>query len=303
MNKLTEFEQFVIEQKGTEKPFSGEFNQHNKQGTYHCKKCDAPLYHSSHKFESGCGWPAFDGEIEGAVIRVPDADGRRTEIVCHQCGGHLGHVFEGEMLTDNNIRHCVNSVSLAFSAKDEQQNTSVTKLELATIGGGCFWCIESLFLSLDGVQSVTSGYAGGDPDRADYRSVCQGNTGHAEVVQIEFSPSDISYQDILTIFFDAHDPTSLNRQGNDIGSQYRSVIFTHSPLQQQIAGELIASIDNSGVWHKPLVTELVAYESFYPAEAYHHDYYAKNVTENRYCQLVIGPKLAMLKSKYANKLK
>ena len=165
MNKLTDFERYVIEEKGTERPFSGEYYEHDAKGLYLCKKCHAPLYRSEHKFNAHCGWPAFDDEIAGAVTRHIDADGRRTEIVCSQCGGHLGHVFEGEMLTPNNIRHCVNSVSMVFKGMDDAVEPAPN--HFATFGAGCFWCVEAIFKSLKGVVNVTSGYVGGEAHDAD----------------------------------------------------------------------------------------------------------------------------------------
>lgn len=301
MRKLTDFERYVIEEKGTERPFSGEYHQFDAPGVYHCRKCDAPLYLSEHKFQAHCGWPAFDDEIPGAVSRHQDADGRRVEIVCSQCGGHLGHVFEGEYLTPKNLRHCVNSVSMVFKGKDEMTQEHAQP-QLATLGGGCFWCIEAVFRSLKGVISVKSGYAGGDPAKADYRSVCGGNTGHAEVVQVEFDPNVLSFRELLEVFFTSHDPTTLNRQGNDVGTQYRSVIFAHDAQQQDIASEVINTLNNSGLWSAPLVTELVAFNGFYPAEDYHDDYYAQN-SQQGYCRLVIAPKLEKVRALFGDKMK
>ncbi|MCF1428223.1 MAG: bifunctional methionine sulfoxide reductase B/A protein [Shewanella sp.] len=301
MRKLTDFERYVIEEKGTERPFSGEYHQFDEPGVYHCRKCDAPLYLSEHKFQTHCGWPAFDDEIPGAVTRHPDADGRRTEIVCAACGGHLGHVFEGEYLTEKNLRHCVNSASMVFRGKGNGENQT-GHIELATLGGGCFWCIEAIFAVLQGVAGVKSGYAGGDPARADYRSVCSGDTGHAEVVQVSFDPEIISYRELLQVFFTSHDPTTLNRQGNDKGTQYRSVIFAHNALQQEVAAEVIGRLDASGLWSSPLVTELVPYTGFYPAEEYHNDYFARNPDQG-YCRVVVAPKVDKVKGLFADKLK
>ncbi|MGL5392319.1 MAG: bifunctional methionine sulfoxide reductase B/A protein, partial [Shewanella sp.] len=226
MVQLTEFERYVIEDKGTERPFSGEYYQHTAKGRYLCKKCHAPLYRSEDKFNAHCGWPAFDDEIPGAVRHQLDADGRRTEIVCRRCGGHLGHVFEGEELTPKNIRHCVNSVSLIFQGAELAQKA----VELATFGAGCFWCVEAIFSRLTGVYQVTSGYAGGAAREANYAAVCSGKTGHAEVVQIEFDPQRVDFSTLLQVFFASHDPTTLNRQGHDQGPQYRSVVFAHNAM-------------------------------------------------------------------------
>ena len=301
MRKLTEFEKHVIEQKGTERPFSGEYNQHDANGVYCCKKCDAPLYHSDSKFNAHCGWPAFDDEIAGAVKRNIDADGRRVEIVCSRCDGHLGHVFEGEFLTPKNVRHCVNSVSMTFKSADELDCQS-SKLAIATLGGGCFWCIEAVFSAIKGVEKVTSGYAGGDAADANYRAVCSGETAHAEVVQIEFDPEQVSFESLLEVFWVSHDPTTLNRQGNDRGPQYRSVIFIHDEEQALIANSMIADLTKVAAWPDPIVTEVVAYDGFFAAENYHNDYFELN-GEQPYCQMVVKPKVDKVKALFADKLK
>ncbi|MGS0692024.1 bifunctional methionine sulfoxide reductase B/A protein [Shewanella sp. 30m-9] len=301
MRKLTEFEKHVIEDKGTERPFSGEYNQHTAQGTYCCKRCDAPLYRSESKFNAHCGWPAFDDELDGAVKRNTDADGMRVEIVCAECDAHLGHVFEGELLTPKNIRHCVNSVSMTFKSID---NSPITKpeLQLATLGGGCFWCIEAVFAAIKGVKTVTSGYAGGDGHDANYKAVCSGNTAHAEVVQIEFDPNEVSFESLLEVFWVSHDPTSLNQQGNDVGPQYRSVIFIHNELQAELANNMIEDLTRVAAWPNPIVTQVVAYTGFFAAENYHNDYFELH-GEQPYCQMVIKPKVDKVKALFADKLK
>lgn len=300
MRELTEYEKHVIEDKGTERPFSGEYNQHDAQGVYCCKKCDAPLYHSESKFNAHCGWPAFDDEIAGAVKRNIDADGMRVEIVCAKCDGHLGHVFEGELLTPKNLRHCVNSVSMTF--RPIEQETNETKLELATFGGGCFWCIEAIFSAIRGVTKVTSGYAGGDSHDANYKAVCSGNTKHAEVVQIEFNPREVSFESLLEVFWQSHNPTTLNRQGNDVGPQYRSVIFIHNEQQALIANKMIDDLTRIAAWPDPIVTQVIAYDGFFAAEDYHNDYYELN-GEQPYCQMVVKPKVDKVKALFADKLK
>lgn len=300
MRELTEFEQYVIEGKGTEQPFSGEYNHHDALGVYHCKRCDAPLYRSEHKFNAHCGWPAFDDEIPGAIKRLADADGQRTEIVCQQCGAHLGHVFEGEYLTEKNTRHCVNSVSMVF--KPAIATPVTNKHQWATLGGGCFWCLEAIFAQLDGVISVQSGYSGGDETSANYKQVCTGTTGHAEVVHIEFDAEQISFAELLDVFFNSHDPSTLNRQGNDVGTQYRSVIFAHDEAQINTASALIAKLTEAQLFDAPIVTELVVFQHFYPAEAYHKDYFANN-GEQPYCQLVVKPKVDKFKMRFADKIK
>lgn len=174
--------------------------------------------------------------------------------------------------------------------------------ELATLGGGCFWCLEAVFDQLAGVTDVVSGYAGGHVKNPSYKQVCTGNTGHAEVVQVRFDPTRLSYRDLLEVFFSIHDPTTLNRQGNDVGPQYRSVIFYHSPEQERIARELIAELNAAQRWTQPIVTELSPISAFYPAEDYHQEYFAQNGGQP-YCQFVVAPKVAKFRKQYADRLK
>jgi peptide-methionine (S)-S-oxide reductase len=173
---------------------------------------------------------------------------------------------------------------------------------VATLGGGCFWCLEAIFEPLRGVNKVVSGYAGGTVPNPSYQNVCSGRTGHAEVIQITFDPAAISYREILELFFAFHDPTTLNRQGADVGTQYRSVIFYHSPEQKADAERLIAELNASGGLPSKIVTEVVPFGSFYPAEEYHQSYYRLNSSQP-YCQAVISPKMAKLRKHYANRLK
>lgn len=172
---------------------------------------------------------------------------------------------------------------------------------VATVGGGCFWCVEAAFLELRGVERVVSGYAGGRTKNPSYREVCDGDTGHAEVVQVTFDPSEISYRDLLGVFFGIHDPTTLNRQGADIGTQYRSVILYHSPEQQETAKQVIAELQQQGVWDDAIVTEIQPLTTFYPAEEYHQDYFAANPRQP-YCQAVIAPKVAKFRKAYLDRL-
>ncbi|WP_236977838.1 peptide-methionine (S)-S-oxide reductase MsrA [Membranihabitans maritimus] len=171
---------------------------------------------------------------------------------------------------------------------------------IATFGGGCFWCIEAVFKKVKGIQNITSGYAGGTDPHPTYKSVCSGTTGHAEVLQIEFDETIISYEDLLKIFWTVHDPTTPNRQGNDVGTQYRSIVLFHNENQKEVAESVRDSIA-SQIWDDPVVTEIVPLQAFYPAESYHQDYYTNN-PNNRYCQIVIEPKVAKLRKVFMDKL-
>ena len=179
---------------------------------------------------------------------------------------------------------------------------SSSQTELTTLAGGCFWCLEAVFTQLKGVKSVLSGYAGGNVPNPSYEQVCAGTTGHAEAVQITFDPQVISYRDLLQVFFTMHDPTTLNRQEADVGTQYRSAILYHSDEQLAAAKQVIEELTVSGVWDDPIVTELSPLDTFYPAEQYHQDYYERN-TAQPYCQAVIVPKVAKLRKQYLDKLK
>jgi peptide methionine sulfoxide reductase msrA/msrB len=266
---LTKAESNVINNKGTESPFTGKFTKHSDKGTYVCKKCGAALYHSSDKFDSECGWPSFDDEIKGAVNRYPDADGMRTEIECSNCGAHLGHVFTGEHLTSKNVRHCVNSISLDFVPAQ----LSAGRYGTAIFAGGCFWGVEYFLQKAPGVISVTSGYTGGEVKNPTYREVCTGNTGHAEAVKIIYDPAKTTYENLLKLFLEIHDPTQVGRQGPDVGDQYRSEIFYLNDEQKRIAEKDINVLKAKGM---KIATAVTKASEFYPAEAYHQDYYFNN---------------------------
>jgi len=295
LNELDPEEKRVILEKGTEAPFSGKFEHHQEAGVYTCRQCNTYLYRAEDKFDSGCGWPSFDDEISGAIKKQIDTDGSRTEIICNRCDAHLGHVFSGEQLTDKNIRHCVNSVSMDFILAD-----NVVHDKNIYLGGGCFWCIEAVFKMIPGVKKVASGYAGGKKENPTYSEVCAGDTEHAEVVSISYDPISVSLEKILEVFFDSHDPTTVNRQGNDIGTQYRSVIFVESQDDLETAENFIQKIKKD--FSEPIVTEVLLLEKagngkFYIAEDYHQDYFAQN-GHAPYCQLVVAPKVDKIKKKY-----
>jgi peptide-methionine (S)-S-oxide reductase len=175
--------------------------------------------------------------------------------------------------------------------------------EIATLAGGCFWCLEAVFDQLKGVTSVESGYMGGAKPNPTYEQVCGGNSGHAEVVQVTFDPEALSYRDLLAVFFTIHDPTTLNRQGNDVGTQYRSAIFFHSPEQERAAREVIANLDREKLWRDPIVTEVAPASAFYVAETYHQEYYERVGGSNPYCSFVIEPKVAKFRKRFFDRLK
>lgn len=266
--KLTTEEEQVIIHKGTEKPFSGKYNNHRAKGMYVCKRCNAPLYRSNDKFDSQCGWPSFDDEIEGAVKRLPDADGMRTEIICNNCDAHLGHVFLGEGFTGKNVRHCVNSISLNFIPLEQE-----VKIKKAYFAGGCFWGVEYYFQKEKGVLSTSVGYMGGHKENPTYQEVCNGTTGHAETMEIVFDPSQTNFEKLTRLFFEIHDPTQINRQGPDIGEQYRSAIFYIDNEQKQIAEKLIKILEKKGY---KIATEITKADKYWEAENYHQDYYQNN---------------------------
>lgn len=262
-NQLTEQEQHIIQHRGTERPFTGVFNHFEESGVYLCKRCNEALFLSSHKFASSCGWPAFDDAIKGAVKKIPDPDGMRTEIRCASCDAHLGHVFEGEGLTMKNRRHCVNSASLQFIPEADST---------AYFGGGCFWGMEYLLRRKAGVLATEVGYAGGHLENPAYEDVCSGTTGHAEVVRVVFNPCVLSYEDLLVFYFEIHDPTQLNRQGPDVGKQYRSVVFYLQDAHRMKAFSVRNTLSQKGL---SVVTEIISFDKFYPAASYHQSYYEK----------------------------
>jgi peptide methionine sulfoxide reductase msrA/msrB len=264
--KLTPEEKAVIIDKGTERPFTGKYNNHFVKGIYTCKQCGAMLFTSESKFPSHCGWPSFDDQIKDAVNKQQDVDGRRVEIVCARCSGHLGHVFKGEGYTSKNTRYCVNSISMDFIPIEK------ANLKRAIFAGGCFWGVEHLMQQTPGVISVTSGYTGGTVDNPTYKQVCTGKTGHAEAVEVLYDPNQVNYEKLAKLFFEIHDFTQLSRQGPDIGYQYRSAIFYADEEQKKTAQKLIQLLTDKGYKVK---TEFKKASTFWPAETYHQDYYIK----------------------------
>lgn len=297
----------IAREKGTEYAFSGKYWNHFETGLYRCKACGQALFRSNGKFESSCGWPSFFEPVTPTALSYAEdlSHGmHRTEVKCGRCDAHLGHVFDdGPAPTYK--RYCINSVILDFEGEGQQQHSEALKpgtTDTATFGAGCFWCVEAQLQQLKGVIHVSSGYSGGHVKNPSYKEVCTGSTGHAEVVQVVYDPAVLSYDELLAAFWQAHDPTQLNRQGNDVGTQYRSVIFYHSPEQKAIAEKYKEQLNKDEVYNGPVVTEIRPFETFYKAEDYHQNYYNENSSQG-YCQFVIAPKLEKFKKVFKDKLK
>lgn len=289
--QLTAAQFHVARQKGTERAFSSPMCSVFEPGLYSCAACATELFDATEKFESGSGWPSFTQPVKANAVAYhgDNAHGmQRIEVTCNACGAHLGHVFP-DGPEPSGLRYCINAIILHKVNKGMQK---------ATLGGGCFWCTEAVFKSLKGVHSVTSGYSGGHVKNPSYREVCTGNSGHAEVVQIEFDPNVISYGDLLRLHLASHDPTTLNQQGADRGTQYRSAIFSHNEEQMQTAKQVLEEMQPE--FGGRIVTEVEPFTVFFAAEDEHQDYYELNPSA-RYCQLVIAPKLAKFHQAFAEK--
>lgn len=276
-------EQYRIMRKGgTERAFSGKYNDHYEKGIYVCAGCGNPLFRSEAKYDHGTGWPSFSAAVDESHIDFREDDSlsiKRMEVRCAVCGAHLGHIFDDG--PEPTYKHyCINSAVLDFKpAGSELSRPSelqkVPETEVAIFAGGCFWGVEDKFRQIKGVLSTTVGYTGGQVKTPSYKQVCSDTTGHAEAVQITFDPSQVSYEELLKFFFNIHDPTQLNRQGPDVGTQYRSVIFYLSEEQRKAAKKMIEHLGKSGRFKKPIVTEIVPASEFYKAEEYHQKYIEK----------------------------
>lgn len=268
----------ILRDKGTEPAFSGDFIDvnENSRGTYLCRACGLALFREDSQFNSQCGWPSFDDQIPDVVKIQADADGRREEIVCARCDGHLGHVFYGENKTAKNTRHCVNSLSIEFVADE-----SVADTEEIILAAGCFWGVQHGLRKLPGVLKTEVGYIGGGFANPTYEAVCTGNTGHFEAVRVLFDPTKTNLIAVLQLYFELHNFEQRDGQGPDIGSQYLSAIFYFDEQQKQTAETVIQQLTDMSY---QVATQLLPMKTFWPAEVYHQDYFVKH-GDNNNCHL------------------
>jgi peptide methionine sulfoxide reductase msrA/msrB len=291
--QLTEQQYYVTRKKGTERPFSSEMCSLFEPGIYACVCCGTKLFDSFEKFESGTGWPSFTQPLEeNAIAYIKDSSFgmTRVETLCNVCDAHLGHVFQ-DGPPPSGLRYCINAEALTKVKATEEK---------IVLGGGCFWCTEALFQDIKGVKSVTSGYSGGHIVNPTYKEVCSELTGHAEVIEITYDPTIISIRDLIYLHLITHDPTTLNRQGADKGTQYRSVIFYKTDAEKEIAESVI--VEAQELYPEKIVTEVVPFSVYYKAEAYHQNYFNSN-PDAGYCSMVIAPKVNKFRSKFLAILK
>jgi peptide methionine sulfoxide reductase msrA/msrB len=288
---LTDLQKFVTMENGTERPFDNEYWNNKAEGIYVDVITGEALFSSKDKYDSGTGWPSFTKPIDDSFIEnnVDRSIGmERTEVRSKGSDAHLGHLFTDGPKDKGGNRYCINSASLKFIPKKDLDKQGygeylklfgepqITKIERAVLAGGCFWGMEELLSKLDGVIDVVNGYSGGDVSNPGYKLITTGTTNHAESVEVLFNPQKISYEEILKFFFKIHDPTTLNRQGNDVGTQYRSAIFYRNPEQKKIAEQVIEKAKNANIYDRDIVTRLEKFDEFSKAEDYHQDYLEKH---------------------------
>ena len=288
---LSELQKYVIFENGTEKAFDNEYWDNKSDGIYVDILSGKPLFSSKDKFNSGTGWPSFTKPIDRLNIneKIDNSYGlSRVEVRSQDSNIHLGHVFKDGPKDEGGMRYCINSASLKFIPKEDMkksgyeeylylfENKKENQYQKAILAGGCFWGMEDLFVKLNGVIDVINGYTGGNLENPTYDMISLGITNHAESVEITFDPEKTSYEKILRFFFKIHDPTTLNQQGNDIGTQYRSAIFYLNSQQKKIAQDLIDKANSSGLFPGKIITKLESFDKFYKAEEYHQDYLKKN---------------------------
>lgn len=312
---LTPEQYLVLRKSDTERAFTGKYNDHYEKGIYVCAACGTPLFSSETKYDHGTGWPSYTAPVDKSHIDYHNDYSllmKRTEVRCAACGSHLGHVFD-DGPAPTHKHYCINSVALNFKpnveaesagkdshsfaeeknelvvtatttfssssanapAAKEERGSKTANMETATFAAGCFWGVEDTFRKVKSVISTRVGYMGGKVENPTYRMVCSDKTGHAESIEIVFDPSVASYAQLLEYFFLLHDPTQVNKQGPDTGTQYRSVIFYHSEEQKEAALKMIERLEKSGKYDKPIATQVVAASEFYQAEEYHQQYYKK----------------------------